>query len=136
MRPERRFERRNGTGGCDAAVAPKTQIPTRPGLTYCRPNLVLTKGSTLSGLQLPVIRQTTLHIGDLVLTEADLERAFAGIADREDGYGVTFAAVAPGAAGAVTDEALEQGAAEDVAGAGEARGKATAFADGPRLFHY
>jgi len=88
------------------------------------------------GLQLPIIRQTTLHIGDLVLTEADLARAFGGIADREDRYGVTFAAVAPGAAGAVTDEAPQQGAAEDVAGAGEARGKAIAFAGSLRLFHY
>ena len=76
-----------------------------------------------------------LHIGDLVLTEADLARAFAGITDREDRDGVTFAAVAPGAAGAVTDDALEQGAAQDVAGVGEARGKAIAFADRLRLFH-
>jgi hypothetical protein len=27
-----------------------TQIPTRPGLTYCGPNLVLTMGSTLVGM--------------------------------------------------------------------------------------
>jgi hypothetical protein len=26
MRPERRFERRNGKGGCDAAVVPNTKI--------------------------------------------------------------------------------------------------------------
>ena len=35
------------TGGFDAEAAHNTQIPTRPRLTYCGPNLVLTKGSTL-----------------------------------------------------------------------------------------
>jgi hypothetical protein len=49
---------------------------------------------------------------------------------------VTFAVVALGAAGAVADDALEQGAAENAAGAGEARGEAVAFASDPLLFHY
>ena len=35
------------TGGFDAEAAHNTQIPTRPRLTYCGLNLVLTKGSTL-----------------------------------------------------------------------------------------
>src|ERR1700688_1349862 len=34
------------TGGCHAKAA-QTQIQTRPRLAYCRPKLVLTKGSTL-----------------------------------------------------------------------------------------
>ena len=68
--------------------------------------------------------------------EADLARASAGIADREDGYGVTFATDALGAAGAVANDAFEQGSAEDVAGVGEARGKAVAFAGRVLLFHY
>ena len=48
-----------------------------------------------------------------------MARALAGIADREDGNGVTFAAVALGTAGAVADDAMEQGAAKNVAGVGE-----------------
>ena len=48
MRPERRFERRNGKGTASMPRPPQnTQIPTRPRLTYCGPKLVLTKGSTL-----------------------------------------------------------------------------------------
>ena len=34
------------TGGCHAKAA-QTQIQTRPRLAYCRPRMVLTKGSTL-----------------------------------------------------------------------------------------
>jgi len=49
---------------------------------------------------------------------------------------VTLATVAPGAAGAVANDALEQGAAENVAGVGKARGKAIAFTGSLRLFHY
>ena len=33
-------------GGCHAKAA-QTQIQTRPRLAYCRPRMVLTKGSTL-----------------------------------------------------------------------------------------
>ena len=88
------------------------------------------------GLQFLIIRQTTLHLRDLFLTEADLASASAGIADCEDGNGVTFAAVALGTAGAVTDDAFEQRAAENVGGVGESRGKAIALAGNRRLFHY
>jgi len=83
-----------------------------------------------------IIRQTTLYLRDLLLTEADLARALAGIADREDRNRVTFATVALGAAGAVADDAFEQGAAENVAGVGEARGEAIASANYLRLVHY
>lgn len=48
---------------------------------------------------------------------------------------MAFATVAFGAAGAVVDDAIEQGAAEDVAGIGEARGKAVTFVGNRRLFH-
>ena len=73
---------------------------------------------------------------DLFRLEADLARASAGIADREHRYGVTFATVALGAAGAVANNAFEQGSAQDVASVGEARGKAVAFAGGLLMFHY
>jgi hypothetical protein len=79
-------------------------------------------------LQFLIIRQTTLHLRDLLFTEADLAGAWPGIADGEDRNWVTFAAVALGATGAVADDALEQGAAENVAGVGEMGSKAVAFA--------
>jgi hypothetical protein len=79
-------------------------------------------------LQFLIIRETTPHLRDLLFTKADLARALAGIADRQDRNGVTFATVALGTAGAVADDAFEQGAAENVAGIGEMRGKAVAFA--------
>jgi hypothetical protein len=72
----------------------------------------------------------------LLFAETDLARALAGIADREDRHGVTFAAVALGAAGAVADDALEQGAAENAGGVGEARGKAVAPVGNLLMFHY
>jgi hypothetical protein len=66
-----------------------------------------------------IVLQTTLHMRNLFLAEADLARASAGITNSQDGYRVTLAAVALGAAGAVTDDAFEQGAAEEVSGFGE-----------------
>jgi hypothetical protein len=62
-------------------------------------------------------------------------RAIA-IADGENRYGMTFAAIALGTAGAMPDDSLEQGAAEDVLGAGEARGEAIAFTKSGFLIHY
>jgi hypothetical protein len=86
-------------------------------------------------LQFLIIRQTALHLGDLLFTEADLADALPGIADGEDRNGVTFAAVALGATGAVADDALEQRAAENVAGVREVRSKAVALADDRGVFH-
>ena len=86
--------------------------------------------------QLLVVGQTTLYMSDLILTETDLADACAGIADGENRYGMSFAAIALGTARAVTDDALEQGAAEDVLGAGEGLGEAIAFAEGGLLIHY
>jgi hypothetical protein len=87
-------------------------------------------------LQFLIIRQTTFHLRNLFFTEADLARALAGIADREDSNGVTFTAVALRAAGAMTDDAFEQGAAENVGSVGESRGEAIAFAGNLGMFHY
>jgi hypothetical protein len=75
-------------------------------------------------------------MSDLILTETDLADASAGIADSENRYGMSFAAIALGTARAVTDDSLEQGAAEDVLGAGEARGEAIAFKKRGWLIHY
>jgi len=88
------------------------------------------------GLQFLIIRQTPFHLRDLLFAEADLSRALAGIADCEDGNGVTFAAVALGAAGAVADDAFEQGTAENVGGVGESRSEAIAFVGKLFMFHY
>jgi hypothetical protein len=49
---------------------------------------------------------------------------------------MTFTTSALEAAGTVADDAFEQGAAENVGGAGTARGKAIALASELRLFHY
>ena len=69
-------------------------------------------------------------MSDLILTETDLADARAGIADGENRYGMSFAAIALGTARAVPDGPLEQGAAEDVLGAGEAGGEEIALTRG------
>jgi hypothetical protein len=48
---------------------------------------------------------------------------------------MTFAAVAHRAAGAVANDAIEQGSAEDVGGVGEARDEEVASAGERFLFH-
>ena len=58
-----------------------------------------------------------------------------GIADGEHGDGMPFAARTLGTAGAMADGALEQGAAEDVAGVGETLEEAVAAADDLLLLH-
>lgn len=83
-----------------------------------------------------IIRQRTLDLTDLLVAQADLSGATAGITDGEDRDGVTIAASALEAAGTVVDDAVEQGAAENAGGVGKARGKAVAFAGYLRLFHY
>jgi len=49
---------------------------------------------------------------------------------------MAFAPSALEAAGTVADEAFEQGAAENVGGAGKTRGKAVNLASDLLLFHY
>ena len=75
-------------------------------------------------------------MSDLILTETDLADARAGIADGKNRYGMAFAAIALGTARAMPDDSLEQGAAEDVLGAGEARGELIAFTKSNFLLHY
>jgi len=69
-------------------------------------------------------------MSDLFLAETDLARASAGIADGEHHDRMSFATVALGAAFGVTDDSLEEGAAEDVRGAGKTRDEAIAIVDG------
>lgn len=76
-----------------------------------------------------------LHITDLLPAQADLPGASAGIADGEDRDWMTFTASALEAAGTVADDAFEQGAAENVGGAGKARGQAVAALDSCTLMH-
>src|SRR5215831_19385994 len=67
-------------------------------------------------------------MSDLLLGQADLADGSTGVADGEDRDSMAFAARALGAASAMTDGALEQGAAEDVAGGGgDERGAARVF---------
>jgi hypothetical protein len=89
-----------------------------------------------SGFQLAVIDQAAPHMSDFLWREADLTNDAAGIADSEHGDGVAFAAGAFGAAGAMADDAMEQGAAEDLAGLGEAGEEAVALADDLFLLHH
>ena len=69
-------------------------------------------------------------MNDLILTETDLTNARAGIADGENRYGMSLAAIALGAARAMPDDSLEQRAAEDVLCPGEARGEANRVYEG------
>ncbi len=83
-----------------------------------------------------IVGQTTLYMSDLILTETDLADARTGISDGENRYGMSFAAIALGTARAVPDDSLEQGAAEDVLGAGKTHGEAIAFTKSSFLLHY
>jgi len=73
---------------------------------------------------------------DLLVGKTDLANDGAGVADGEDGDGVAFAAGAFWAAGAMTDGALEEGAAEDIGGIGEACEEAVAALDDPLVIHH
>jgi len=68
-------------------------------------------------------------MSDLILTETDLADTGAGIADGENGHGMSFATLTLGAVGAVPDNPLEKGAAKDLAGIGERGGEAIAFTE-------
>jgi hypothetical protein len=83
-----------------------------------------------------VVVQTTPYIGNLLRRETDLTNDAAGIADGEDRDRMAFAAGALGAAGAMADSALEQGATEDLAGLGETGDEAVAPLDDLLLLHY
>lgn len=72
----------------------------------------------------------------LLFAQADLVHTTAWITDRENGNGMPAAAVAPLAAtAAVTDVALKQGAAQDIAGFRKLRQQPVPFANDPLLRH-
>jgi len=73
---------------------------------------------------------------DLLVGQADLTNDTAGIADVEDGDRMAVAAGAFEAAGTMADGALERGAAEDLAGLGEAGQETVATLNDPLSIHY
>jgi hypothetical protein len=75
------------------------------------------------GFDFAIVAQPLFDDGFLFGTEADLLGAAAGIGDGQHGDEMALAAGADGAAEAMADAALEQGAAEDVGGGGEGRGE-------------
>src|SRR6266446_4120904 len=70
-----------------------------------------------------IVAQPPFDDGFLLGAKADLFGAATGIGDGQHGDEVPLAAGADGAAGAMADAALEQGAAEDVGGGGEGGGE-------------
>ena len=87
------------------------------------------------GFQVAVIGQTAAHMRDLFLGKADLTDDASRVADGEDGDGMTFAAGAFGAACAMADRTLEEGAAKDVARLREPDEEAVAFLDCLLVIH-
>jgi len=73
------------------------------------------------GFDLAIVAQPPFDEGFVFGAEADLLGAATGIGDGQHGDEMTLAAGADGAAGAMADAALEQGAAEDVGGEREGR---------------
>jgi hypothetical protein len=83
-----------------------------------------------------IVFQTLLHMRCLLFTQTDLVHATTWITDGENGNGMPAPAVAPLAApGTVTDLALKQGAAQDIAGFGKLRQQPVPFADDLLLRH-
>ena len=60
MRPERRFERRNGKGGCDTAAAPKHTDSDPSEVNLLRAKIGLDKGVHFSIVAARVIDGLTL----------------------------------------------------------------------------
>ena len=86
-------------------------------------------------LQGVIILQTLLHMRGLLFAQTDLMHAAAGITHGENGDRMPAAAVAVFAALAVADGAVEQGAAQDIAGFGKPGQKPVALADDLLLIH-
>ena len=82
-----------------------------------------------------VVAQPPLNHGLLLGGEADLLSAAAGIRDSQDPDGMAATIGTNGAAGAVTDSAVEQGAAEDLGGGGEGGGEFGAGIGDQLVFH-
>ena len=88
-----------------------------------------------SVFEFAVIAQPLLNHGFLLGGEADLLSAAAGIRDCQDPDGMGATVGANGAPGAVTDAAVEQGAAEDFGGGRERGGELGAGIGDPVMFH-
>ena len=82
------------------------------------------------GFDFAIVAQPPFDDRFLFGAEADLLGAAAGIGDGQHGDEMALAAGADGAAGAMADAALEQGAAEDVGGGGEGCGQLGAGVEG------
>src|SRR3989304_5606413 len=87
------------------------------------------------GPQLLVVAQPLLDEGLLFGGETDLLGVPAGIADGQDPHEMALTTSTAGAAGAMADAAVEQGAAEDLGSGGEGGGEFGAGADDDRVFH-
>src|ERR1022692_5338955 len=85
--------------------------------------------------EFPVVAQPLLDHGFLFGGEAELLGASAGIADGQDPDQVAGSAGADGAAGAMPDAAMEQGAAENLGGGGQSGGEFGAGFGDRRVFH-
>jgi len=86
-------------------------------------------------LELVVVIQPAAHLGDLFAAEAELARASAGIADGEDRQRMAFAAGTLGATAGVADGTLQEGAAEELGGEGEAVEEFLAGMEGALMCH-
>src|ERR1700733_7769887 len=86
-------------------------------------------------LQLPVIAQPLADHRYLCRGKADLLGAAARITDGQNPDRVALAASANGAAGGMTDGAMEQGAAEDLGGGGQGGGELGACFQSRFLLH-
>ena len=87
------------------------------------------------GLEFAVIAQPLLDEGLLFGREADLLGASTGVADGQYPDRVALTASTDGAAGAMADAAVEQGAAEDLGGGGKGGGELGAGVDDRFLLH-
>jgi hypothetical protein len=83
-----------------------------------------------------VVGQTAPRLADFIRGETDLTNDAARVADGEDGDGMAFATGAFGAACAMANKALEQRAAEDIAGLRETGEEAVTSLDDLLMIHH
>jgi hypothetical protein len=97
---------------------------------------VIQLADSLDGaLQFLVIAQPLTHLGDLFAMQAELPGAAAGIADGENCLRVALTTGALGATAGMTRSALDERAAQDFAGGGEAFEEALTSLDGLLVCH-
>ena len=82
-----------------------------------------------------VVAQPLLDDRLLFGAKAELLGTPAGITDGQHPYGMTFSVGANGAAGAMPNDAVEQGTADDLGGEGKRRGEFGALAQDCLLLH-